>query len=256
MADNKNIVSEATTVLFKVATDEVSYSGDTAQIQLNRLVHVTGAEGSKSVVELIRLEDAAHTSGDPGMPIFAVRSDTAASTSTTDGDYSCLITDSTGKLHVNVGAMTPGTAAGNLGKAEDAAHSSGDVGIMALAVRSAAAADRSAGNTDGDYEPLGLDASGRLHTRPAIGATATLTTQADQASSATLLSANSARLAAIIINDSTEILYVKYGITATTTDWTYRLQAGEDMREELYSGRIDGIWANNASGSARITELT
>ena len=64
---------------------------------------------------------------------------------------------------VDVTSVTPGTAASSLGKAEDAAHTSADVGVMALAVRQATATDLSAGATDGDYEPLQVDASGRLH---------------------------------------------------------------------------------------------
>lgn len=36
----------------KAATDEVTYSGDTADVQLARIVTVTGAEGSKTVVDL------------------------------------------------------------------------------------------------------------------------------------------------------------------------------------------------------------
>ncbi len=72
--------------------------------------------------------------------------------------------DATNGLFVNVTKLVPGTGATNIGKAEDAAHSSSDVGVMALAVRAAAATDRSAGNTDGDYEPLAVDALGRLWT--------------------------------------------------------------------------------------------
>ncbi len=87
-------------------------------------------------------------------------------------------------------------------------------------------------------------------------AVATITTQADAATSATLKASNANRLGIVIVNDSTVILYVKYGTTASATDWTYRLQAGESLRDELYTGRIDGIWASDASGSARITELT
>lgn len=59
------------------------------------------------------------------------------------------------------GTITPGTAASSLGKAEDAAHSSGDVGVMVLAVRSNTAASTS--GTDGDYQPLITDTNGRLH---------------------------------------------------------------------------------------------
>lgn len=53
---------------------------------------------------------------------------------------------------VDVTSVVPGTGATNLGKAEDAAHSSGDVGVQMLAVRTDTPANRS--GTDGDYEPL------------------------------------------------------------------------------------------------------
>ena len=55
----------------------------------------------------------------------------------------------------------PGTGATDLGKAEDAAHTSGDTGVMALVVRKDTAA--ALAGTDGDYAPLEVDASGRLH---------------------------------------------------------------------------------------------
>lgn len=84
-----------------VAADEATYSGDTSKIQLVRFVHVTGAEGSKTVSELVRLEDSAHASGDPGLPIFAVRKDTAAALAGTDADYIPLIVDATGRLWVH-----------------------------------------------------------------------------------------------------------------------------------------------------------
>jgi hypothetical protein len=60
-------------------------------------------------------------------------------------------------------SVTPGTAAANLGKAEDAAHGSGDTGVMSLAVRTDTAAASS--GTTGDYEPLHTDSVGALWTR-------------------------------------------------------------------------------------------
>ena len=75
-----------------------------------------------------------------------------------------------GKLGANSGvdigdtdvtSVDPGVAATNLGKAEDAAHSSGDVGVMALAVRKDAAVATAAAN---DYVPLLTDAVGQLWT--------------------------------------------------------------------------------------------
>lgn len=49
MADNIDITPGSGK---KVATDEATYSGDTASVQLVRLVDVSGAEGSKTVVPL------------------------------------------------------------------------------------------------------------------------------------------------------------------------------------------------------------
>ena len=121
--------------------------------------HIPGV----AATNLGKAEDAVHTSGDVGVMALTVRADTAAATGA-DGDYVPALTDGSGRLWVNAGAVTPGTTATALGKAEDAAHTTGDVGVMALAVRAAAATDRSAGNTDGDYEPLSVDALGRLWT--------------------------------------------------------------------------------------------
>lgn len=52
MADNASVKSDSTTELYKVASDLVTYSGDPAYIQVARLVHVAGAEGSKVVSEI------------------------------------------------------------------------------------------------------------------------------------------------------------------------------------------------------------
>lgn len=57
-------------------------------------------------------------------------------------------------------AAFPGVAGANLGKAEDAAHSSGHTGVLNLGVRR----DTPAADTDnaGDYAALQVDANGRL----------------------------------------------------------------------------------------------
>src|SRR4051812_5899122 len=54
-------------------------------------------------------------------------------------------------------SVTPGVAAGNLGKAEDAAAGDGDTGIAVLAVRRDSAS--SGVTTDGDYANLSVDSS-------------------------------------------------------------------------------------------------
>ncbi len=70
---------------------------------------------------------------------------------------------------VDVTSIVPGTAATNLGKAEDAAHSSGDVGVMSLAVRNDALA--ALAGADGEYAPFQVNAEGAVYVRPAVSPT-------------------------------------------------------------------------------------
>lgn len=84
-----------------------------------------------------------------------------------NGDLADYVVDaktlSTGELVQRVELVTATEAglASDLAKAEDAAHASGDYGFMALAVRKDTAA--AVAGTDGDYIPLIVDSSGRLH---------------------------------------------------------------------------------------------
>lgn len=64
--------------------------------------------------------------------------------------------------HHNVDAVIPGSAATNLGKAQDAAAGASDVGVAMLAVRKATPAD--VAGTDGDYERPQMK-DGRLYVR-------------------------------------------------------------------------------------------
>lgn len=85
--------------------------------------------------------------------------------------------------------------------------------------------------------------------------TAVTTSVASSASSTTLLAANANRFGATIYNDSTQVLYVKLGATASATSFTAKLAAGDYYEVPYdYSGIIDGIWAA-ADGYARITEV-
>ena len=84
----------------------------------------------------------------------------------------------------------------------------------------------------------------------------TLANVASSASSVTLLSANTARRGATIFNDSTQLLYVKFGTTASTTSFTIRMATLSYYEVPFgYTGRIDGIWSV-ANGNARVTEVT
>lgn len=68
---------------------------------------------------------------------------------------------------VAVTSQVPGTGATNLGKAEDAAHTSGHTGVFVLGVQNNAGG--SMVSADGDYSPFQMDSAGRL--RATIDAT-------------------------------------------------------------------------------------
>lgn len=136
---------------------------------------------------IVLAEDQASANADPGVQMLAVRKATPANTSGLDGDYEPLQV-SGGRLWVDPSGVTltvgshavtnAGTFAvqidgaaltalqliDNLVLAEDAAHQSGDPGVQMLAVRDDTPAVLSA--TEGDYEPLHLDGTGRLWTDP------------------------------------------------------------------------------------------
>lgn len=105
-------------------------------------------------------------------------------------------------------------------------------------------------------QPVSVAAT--LATQRVRAATSNVTSVADTASSTTLLASNANRLGASIHNTSSAVLYVKFGTTASATDFTVRM-AQYDYYEvpDGYTGRIDGIWATDpGDGAAKITELT
>lgn len=102
-----------------------------------------------------------------------------------------------------------------------------------------------------------LTVTGTTTTKEIRSATGTTTSVSDTASNVTLLASNASRLGATVYNDSTVNLFVKLGATASLTSFTVRLTPNAYYEVPYnYTGIIDGIWASDASGSARITELT
>ena len=111
-------------------------------------------------------------------------------------------------------------------------------------------------SADGSATHVSADALGLL-VNTGKPSTATRSDVNDSAANQTLLAANSSRMGASIFNDSSSILYVKLGTTATTTDFSVKLfQDGYYEVPFGYTGRIDGIWSADSTGAARITELT
>ncbi|HEY6276021.1 MAG TPA: hypothetical protein VIX86_06785 [Streptosporangiaceae bacterium] len=83
-------------------------------------------------------------------------------------------------------------------------------------------------------------------------------TLANVASSATNVSVFAAAAGHVngrtVYNDSTQVLYLKFGATASATSHTVQIGPGGyyEFPAPVYSGEADGLWAS-ANGSARLT---
>lgn len=178
----------------------VSADGDYAPLQVDANGRLKVVADIDLNADFVYAEDVAHTTGDLGAFVLAVRQDTLSSLSSADGDYTPFKVNADGELYTHdadalaelqaisadtgniltdttaiaasvasIDASTT-TIAGDttsidatltaLSKAEDAAHSSGDQGIMSLAVRNDTPG--SLVSADGDYAPLQVDATGNL----------------------------------------------------------------------------------------------
>lgn len=87
--------------------------------------------------------------------------------------------------------------------------------------------------------------------------TASLSNVSASATNVTLLSSNSSRKGFKLYNDSNKTAYVKFGATASTTSFTFKMAADsyyEDV-SPFYTGQIDALW-DAASGTMRVSELT
>lgn len=115
-------------------------TGQQAALQFDSTGHlmVTGGGGGTQFAE-----DSVHASGDLGTFALVVRSDTAASTAGTTGDYTAMITDATGHLWTHGVAVASDFADGwdvTQGAKADAAWTTGSGSVIALLKTMATAA--------------------------------------------------------------------------------------------------------------------
>lgn len=84
---------------------------------------------------------------------------------------------------------------------------------------------------------------------------ATVTTVASSATNVTILNESKRRLGFLVYNDSNQKLYLKFGATASTSDFTVAIGSDSYYEAPLgYNGRVDGLWAS-VHGHAHITEI-
>lgn len=159
------------------------------------------------------LEDSAHTGGDAGLFMLAVRNDTEGSLVDTNGDYAPLQVDNLGRLRV-ITDIDNVNIDFNSEKVEDTAHADGDTGSYMLAVRRDTRPSGAAVSTDGDYASFNVNANGELWVKDA-DALGEL-----QSANATLTSIDTSigNIETDINNIDTNITNIDTNITALTKD--------------------------------------
>jgi hypothetical protein len=171
---------------------------------------------------------------------------------------------------VGVTAVVPGTAATSLGKAEDAVHTSGDVGVMMLGVRSDSGTVSAA---NGDYLPPSMTSTGAIRTD--IGATGSvgLLAGANAVGSVTVSSlpaafntgaSSATTLRSVAASDSPDVAHLANVVTAVQImdDWdeSDRLKANIIVGQAGITAGAGAVAANTprvtlASDSPDVTHL-
>ena len=142
--------------------------------------------------------------------------------------------------NVDVLSVIPGVGATNLGKAEDAEHIDGDVGVMALAVRKDTPSSYGA---NGDYSPLQLTSTGTLR----VNATETGASQALNIAGQPRSASQFGTVPLVVRNDVLAISHAGH----IDGDYTF-FQV--DAKGALYTthgitGGADGITTDDTSGT-------
>lgn len=235
-SDQRLTVSQATAASLNVTSTMTSTT-------------LTAVTPGTAATNLGKARDSAIGATDTGVAVLGVRRDAPTAETPVAGDYVVPQVSANGEQWVGMAASATNSPA----KARDAVAGASDTAIPAAFVRR----DTPTAVTPaaGDYEFGQIDDKGRQYVITKAPTSAT-TSVAASATNVTLLASNNARAGATIYNDSTAILYVKLGATASTTSFAVALQSQEYYEVPFgYTGIIDGIWAS-ATGNARITELT
>jgi hypothetical protein len=192
---------------------------------------------------------------------------TAIAPSYTEGDCVPLSIDLAGKLRtdstggggggevtnagtfaVQATSLIPGTSATNLGKAEDAAHASGDTGVFILGVRNDAGTTTFGAN--GDYGPIATGAGGQVLTQE-LGRAAVIHFQAaiPTTASGTALASNACKEATVKnLLSNTAIIWV--GVSGVSAANGYELNPGEAITLKVSNTNL--IYCLSASGTINV----
>ena len=258
------------------ATTLVNANGDYTPIATDstgRLwVNTIGAISSSvnpgtAATSLGKAEDAAHTTGDTGVAILSKRTDTAASSAGTDGDYATINTDAAGRLWVNGSNVTQPISAASLPLPSGAAtaakqpalgtagSASADVisvqgiaSMTALKVDGSAVTQPVSGTFWQATQPVSIAAT---VTTTEAGRTAVVHFQASIPTTAggTALASNACKEATVknLLSNS-NIIWV--GVNGVTSSTGYELNPGEALTLKVSNTNL--IYCLSASGSQSV----
>jgi len=173
---NTQRVALATDVALPAGTNEIGKLAANSGVDIGD-VDVTSIIPGTGATNLGKAEDDVHNSGDTGVLLLGVRADSSVEFTDADGDYSPIAITNKGYVYtsaaiassvpLDIVSVIPGTGATSLGKTEDAIHASGDVGVMALAVRNNAHSTTLT-SANGDYSPIAVSGTGEVYTQTEI----------------------------------------------------------------------------------------
>jgi hypothetical protein len=144
----------------------------------------------------------------------------------------------------------PGVSATSLGKAEDAGFTTGDVGVMALAVRNDSGTT-SLTSANLDYSPISVDFNGRANVIERGSAIAH--GSAAVSASAQILAASQTRRTAVITNLGTD--YVWLGASGVASGSGLRLAPGQTaVIDRAPTAAVHGVAQSGTQSVAYFTE--
>ena len=161
-------------------------------------------------------------------------------------------------------SVTPGTAAANLGKAEDVANAGGDTGVFTLGVRNDTLLDTT--NTTGDYSQMSTDIKGRVMTAGAprplkVNQITTITTSTAETTVFTAVGSTFLDVyGVIVVNSSATASNIAFkDSTAGTTRFNIYVPAGDTrgfmlpVDSAITQTTINNNWT--ATSSASVTSI-
>lgn len=191
------LIADTTTTITGVATEDVQTDGSQKTQIVDGSGNVIGATSNALDINIKSGNPTTITATQGTASNLKVEATIAAAqtlaTVTTVGAVTAITnalpsgTNAIGKLSANSGvdigdvdvtSVITGTGATNLGKAEDAGHSSGDVGVMMLGVRNEEESEFT--GSEGDYTPIAVTSKGAVVVSGTVDAIVVLNAEKDE----------------------------------------------------------------------------